>query len=116
MSREAWVAGVFLPLGLLAVWFLAFGLILPLASVALGMFIEAAAPLAFACAGLSAFAAGWALKFILVTRAGYNQGFALSHIRYAALALPGRWLNRDGFCHDTPPRRSNHVDASCSPR
>lgn len=60
-------------------WFLAFGLILPLASIALGIFIEPAAPLAFACGGLSAFAAGWTLKFILVTRAGYNQGFALNH-------------------------------------
>jgi phenylacetyl-CoA:acceptor oxidoreductase subunit 2 len=70
-------------------WFLAFGLILPLASVALGMFIEAAAPLAFACAGLSAFAAGWALKFILVTRAGYNQGFALSHIPVRGSGIAG---------------------------
>jgi phenylacetyl-CoA:acceptor oxidoreductase subunit 2 len=41
--------------------------------------IEPAALLAFACGGLSAFAAGWALKLILVTRAGYNQGFALNH-------------------------------------
>jgi len=60
-------------------WFLAFGLILPLASIALGILIEPAALLAFACGGLSAFAAGWALKLILVTRAGYNQGFALNH-------------------------------------
>jgi Fe-S-cluster-containing dehydrogenase component/DMSO reductase anchor subunit len=60
-------------------WFLAFGIILPVASIALGLFIEPAAPLTLACAGLSAFAAGWAIKFVLVTRAGYNQGFALNH-------------------------------------
>lgn len=60
-------------------WLLAFGFALPVASIALGMFSEPAAPLAFACAGLSAFAAGWAVKFILVTQAGYNQGFALDH-------------------------------------
>jgi phenylacetyl-CoA:acceptor oxidoreductase subunit 2 len=60
-------------------WYLAFGLILPLASIALGILIEPTAPLAFTCGGLSAFAAGWALKLILVTQAGYNQGFALNH-------------------------------------
>jgi Fe-S-cluster-containing dehydrogenase component/DMSO reductase anchor subunit len=60
-------------------WFLVFGVILPVASIALGLFIEPAALSAFACGGLSACAAGWALKFILVTRAGYNQGFALDH-------------------------------------
>jgi Fe-S-cluster-containing dehydrogenase component/DMSO reductase anchor subunit len=70
-------------------WFLAFGLILPLASIALGIFIEATAPLAFACGGLSAFATGWALKFILVTRAGYNQGFALSHIPARGSGIAG---------------------------
>jgi phenylacetyl-CoA:acceptor oxidoreductase subunit 1 len=70
-------------------WFLAFGLILPLASIALGIFIETAAPLAFACGGLSAFAAGWALKFILVTRAGYNQGFALNHTPVRGSGIAG---------------------------
>jgi phenylacetyl-CoA:acceptor oxidoreductase subunit 2 len=70
-------------------WFLAFGLILPLASIALGIIIEAAAPLAFACGGLSAFAAGWALKFILVTRAGYNQGFALNHTPVRGSGIAG---------------------------
>ena len=70
-------------------WFLAFGLILPLASIALGIVIEPAAPLAFACGGLSAFAAGWALKFILVTRAGYNQGFALNHTPARGAGIAG---------------------------
>ena len=39
---------------------------------------------------LLAFAAGWAWKFILVTRAGYNQGFALKHtpVRGAGIAGP----------------------------
>jgi Fe-S-cluster-containing dehydrogenase component/DMSO reductase anchor subunit len=60
-------------------WLLAFGVILPVASIALGLFIEPVAPLAFGCGGLSAFATGWAVKFIMVTQAGYNQGFALEH-------------------------------------
>jgi phenylacetyl-CoA:acceptor oxidoreductase subunit 2 len=38
----------------------------------------AAAPL-FAVAGLCVTAGGAVLKFILVTRAGFNQGFALTH-------------------------------------
>jgi hypothetical protein len=31
----------------------------------------------YSLAGLAVVATGWALKFILVTRAGYQQGFAL---------------------------------------
>ena len=60
-------------------WFLAFGLAVPAVAVALGFIVTAVAPLSFALGGLFAFAAGWALKFILITRAGYNQGFALDH-------------------------------------
>jgi len=58
-------------------WFLAFGLAVPAVAVALGFIVTASAPLLFALGGLFAFAAGWALKFILITHAGYNQGFAL---------------------------------------
>jgi phenylacetyl-CoA:acceptor oxidoreductase 26-kDa subunit len=42
-----------------------------------------------ALAGTSAFASGWALKFILVTRAAYNQGFALKHIPVRGSGAPG---------------------------
>ena len=58
--------------------FLFLGLALPCALIIVTWGISSAA-----VAALSAFlmvGAGAALKFILVTRAGYNQGFALSHI------------------------------------
>jgi phenylacetyl-CoA:acceptor oxidoreductase subunit 2 len=41
-----------------------------------GVLVPAAAPLA----GLVAIATGWWLKFALVTRASFNQGFALPHL------------------------------------
>jgi phenylacetyl-CoA:acceptor oxidoreductase subunit 2 len=55
----------------------------------------AAAPL-FAMAGLCITAAGVAFKFILVTRAAFNQGFALVHtpVRgsgYAGPAVKPGW-------------------------
>ncbi len=72
------------------IWFFFAGLALPLALIAFGMVATNIAPIVFALAGLSASAAGLALKFILVTRAGYNQGFALKHspVRGAGIAGP----------------------------
>jgi phenylacetyl-CoA:acceptor oxidoreductase subunit 2 len=70
-------------------WFLAFGLAVPAIAVALGFIATMIAPLLFAFGGFSAFAAGWALKFILVTRAGYNQGFALNHIPVRGAGIAG---------------------------
>ncbi len=60
-------------------WFLAAGLVLPVAMIVVGFAAKAAAAPLFAVAGLSIMAAGVALKFILVTRASFNQGFALTH-------------------------------------
>jgi phenylacetyl-CoA:acceptor oxidoreductase subunit 2 len=60
-------------------WFLAFGLVIPAIAIMFGFVVTTIPTLLFALGGFSAFAAGWALKFILVTRAGYNQGFALNH-------------------------------------
>jgi phenylacetyl-CoA:acceptor oxidoreductase subunit 2 len=37
-------------------------------------------PQAVALAGIAAIAAGWRLKFVLVTRAAFNQGFALPRL------------------------------------
>jgi len=59
-------------------WFLILGLALPAALIILGSIVPHA--MIFACAGVCIAATGAALKFILVTRAGYNQGFALAHI------------------------------------
>src|SRR5690242_9240047 len=55
------------------------GAVLPVVLIAAGALIPIAAPLLFAAAGLISAATGAALKFMLVTRASYNQGFALEH-------------------------------------
>lgn len=52
----------------------------PLALLAIGLMLPSAAPGADVLAGLAALAAGWRLKFALVTRAAYNQGFSLPQL------------------------------------
>jgi phenylacetyl-CoA:acceptor oxidoreductase subunit 2 len=71
-------------------WFFSFGLAFPLGAVVMGFLSASAAPVLFALAGAAIAATGGALKFILVTRAGYNQGFALPHtpIRGSGVAGP----------------------------
>jgi phenylacetyl-CoA:acceptor oxidoreductase subunit 1 len=61
-------------------WVHPFGLALPVAVILAGFIPTIDPALPFALGGLAAFAAGWLVKFVLVTRAGYNQGFALEHI------------------------------------
>jgi phenylacetyl-CoA:acceptor oxidoreductase subunit 1 len=61
-------------------WFFAGGLAAPFGLIAAGFLFAAAAPYLFALAGAASVAAGGALKFVLVTRAGFNQGFALAHM------------------------------------
>jgi phenylacetyl-CoA:acceptor oxidoreductase subunit 2 len=70
-------------------WFFAAGLMLPVALVAIGLSMTAADAALFAAAGLSVFATGWAIKFILITRAAYNQGFALPHTPIRGSGIPG---------------------------
>ncbi len=65
------------------------GLLLPLLAIAAGFVGGGAGPALFALGGLSAFAAGWLLKYWLVTRAGYNQGFALDHVPVRGAGTPG---------------------------
>ena len=60
-------------------WFFIVGLALPLALIAVGFAVMAAAVPLFAIAGVCITAAGAVLKLVLVTRAGFNQGFALVH-------------------------------------
>jgi Fe-S-cluster-containing dehydrogenase component/DMSO reductase anchor subunit len=64
-------------------WMLWGGLVLPIALIAIGL-----APLG----GLAAVASGWTLKFVLVTRAAYQQGFALE--RGGTTLKPGWTLGR----------------------
>ena len=64
----------------------------PLLCLLGAMALPAAAANWIASAGaLSAFAAGWLLKFTLITRAAYNQGFALPRlpVRGAGASGPG---------------------------
>jgi phenylacetyl-CoA:acceptor oxidoreductase subunit 2 len=52
----------------------------PLALLAIGLMLPSVAPVADLLAGLAALAAGWRLKFVLVRRAAYNQGFSLPQL------------------------------------
>jgi Fe-S-cluster-containing dehydrogenase component/DMSO reductase anchor subunit len=67
------------------------GTLLPLVLLALGEAFAPAAPFLDAAAGLSIALAGAAMKFVIVTRAGFNQGFAITHtpVRGAGSAGPG---------------------------
>jgi phenylacetyl-CoA:acceptor oxidoreductase subunit 2 len=71
-------------------WLLAVGVIVPLLLTVAGFVVPRMETVLFALGGLAAMAAGWLLKFALVTRAGHNQGFALKHvpIRGAGVAGP----------------------------
>ena len=60
-------------------WFLIGGLAVPTAAVIAGLVATSFAAPLFVLAGLAAAAGGLAFKFLLVTRAGFNQGFALPH-------------------------------------
>lgn len=57
-----------------------FGTIAPLALLLLGLFATDIARVAVLLAGVAALATGWQFKFVLITRAAYNQGFALPHL------------------------------------
>lgn len=57
------------------------GTLLPLALIVVAGFVSGAATVWLAAlAGIAAAAAGMAVKFAIVTRAGFNQGFALAHL------------------------------------
>ncbi len=64
---------------------LAAGLIL------LGLLVPAASGPSIALGGFLAFAAGWLFKLVLITRAGFNQGFAVARMpaRGAGTSAPG---------------------------
>jgi phenylacetyl-CoA:acceptor oxidoreductase subunit 2 len=76
-------------LAALAPWLLVLGLVLPATLIGIGLLLPGTAMAPFALAGLSICAAGGATKFILVTRAGYNQGFALVHTPVRGRGAPG---------------------------
>jgi len=57
-----------------------FGTLAPLALLVGGMLLPDAIGVAAPLAGLAALATGWAFKIALVTRAAFNQGFALPQL------------------------------------
>jgi len=57
-----------------------FGTIAPLVLLLLGLVAAELARIALPLAGVAALATGWLFKFVLITRAAYNQGFALPHL------------------------------------
>jgi phenylacetyl-CoA:acceptor oxidoreductase subunit 2 len=57
-----------------------FGTIAPLALLLLGVVAGDVARFAAPLAGIAALATGWQFKFVLITRAAYNQGFALPRL------------------------------------
>lgn len=56
------------------------GTVAPFALLLAGMAVEPAAQAGTALAGLAALASGWQFKYMLVTQAAFNQGFALPHL------------------------------------
>lgn len=77
-------------------WLLVGGFVAPAACVAAGLLIHNLAAPFFIVAGVAAAAAGLGFKFLLITRAGYNQGFALPNtpvrgIGHAGPAVKPGW-------------------------
>jgi phenylacetyl-CoA:acceptor oxidoreductase subunit 1 len=70
-------------------WPFVLGLVCPTTLVLAGLLIAQFGGLLIALGGLCAFAAGWALKFVLVTKAAFNQGFALEHTPVHGAGAPG---------------------------
>ena len=56
------------------------GTVAPLALLLVGWFVPEVARVLVPLAGVAALATGWQFKFVLITRAAYNQGFALPHL------------------------------------
>jgi phenylacetyl-CoA:acceptor oxidoreductase subunit 1 len=65
------------------------GFLLPVAFILVGIVATQTASIVFPLGALCAVVAGSGLKFVLVTRAGYNQGFALEHTPVRGTGTPG---------------------------
>ncbi len=66
-------------LGRFAPWLILGGTALPAALALAALFLNGM-PVVALLAALTAVLGGWALKFVLITRAAYNQGFAVEHM------------------------------------
>jgi Fe-S-cluster-containing dehydrogenase component/DMSO reductase anchor subunit len=70
-------------------WFFIIGLALPFALIVAGVAMATTPAVLFTLAGICITATGAALKLILVTRAGFNQGFALTHMPVRGSGIAG---------------------------
>ena len=95
-------------LGRFRIWFFVFGLAGPMLLTVLGFAVANFIPAFFAVGGISVFAAGWALKFILVTRAGFNQGFALQKTPVRGTGIPGPAIKPGWLMPPIPAAANRH--------
>ncbi len=67
------------------------GHVLPAALIVFALLIPPVTTIFVVLGGLAAFAGGWLFKFVLVTKAAYNQGYAVNHMpaRGAGASGPG---------------------------
>jgi phenylacetyl-CoA:acceptor oxidoreductase subunit 2 len=70
-------------------WFFVLGLAVPSMLIAVAFLAPAVQTPLFFFAAIGIFAAGVALKLVVVTRAGYNQGFALAHTPVRGCGIAG---------------------------
>ena len=91
LGRDGAPAGTFTAFDKIARLFELGGHALPAALIALSLMTPPGAALLMALGGLFAFAGGWLFKIVLVTKAAYNQGFAVDHMpaRGAGASGPG---------------------------
>lgn len=82
----------------LRAWMLWGGTVAPLGLIAASGLVNL--PRGAELAGALAVASGWLLKFALVTRAGYQQGFALTH---GTTTLRPGWRLWEGASHSAIP-------------
>jgi phenylacetyl-CoA:acceptor oxidoreductase subunit 1 len=70
-------------------WPFILGLVWPTTLVFASLLIAQLGGALIALGGLCVFVAGWVLKFILVTKVAFNQGFALEHTPVHGAGVPG---------------------------
>jgi phenylacetyl-CoA:acceptor oxidoreductase subunit 2 len=76
---ESAPSGTLAELARLSPGFLGLGHAVPGLLLLAALAVPDVAPVTAAVGGLLAAVAGWVLKFVVVTRASYNQGFAIAH-------------------------------------
>jgi len=79
------------------------GNVAPLVTLAAALLIPSAALIFGFIAGITALSGGWVLKFNLMTRAAYNQGFALTHTPARSPGYGGGGVKPGWTAHENHP-------------